>query len=47
LAFHQAVRAGYLELAAAEPNRWLVIDAAQSIDAVHAAILARVQALAI
>jgi dTMP kinase len=45
LAFHQAVRAGYLELAAAEPERWLVVDAAQSIEAVHAAILARVQPL--
>jgi dTMP kinase len=43
LAFHQAVRAGYLELAAAEPTRWLVVDAAQSIDAVHAAILTRLQ----
>jgi dTMP kinase len=43
LAFHQTVRQGYLELAAAEPTRWLVVNAAQSIDAVHAAILARVQ----
>jgi dTMP kinase len=45
LAFHQAVRAGYLQLAAADPNRWLVVDAAQPIDAVHAAILSRLQAL--
>jgi dTMP kinase len=45
LAFHQAVRAGYLELAAAEPDRWLIVDASQSIDAVHAAILARLQTL--
>jgi dTMP kinase len=45
LAFHQAVRVGYLELAAAEPDRWLVINAAQSINKVHAAILARLQAL--
>jgi dTMP kinase len=45
LAFHQAVRAGYLELAVAEPDRWLVVDAAQSIDAVHATILARLQTL--
>jgi dTMP kinase len=43
LAFHQAVRAGYHQLAAAEPMRWLVVDAAQSIDAVHTMILARVQ----
>lgn len=45
LAFHQTVRSGYLELAAAEPDRWLVVDAAQSIDAVHAAIIARLQTL--
>jgi dTMP kinase len=43
LAFHQAVRAGYLQLAGAEPARWLVVDAAQSIDAVHRAILGRLQ----
>ena len=45
LAFHQAVRVGYLQLAAAEPARWLVLNAAQSIDAVHAAIVARMQQL--
>jgi dTMP kinase len=28
--FHQRVRQGYLKLAAEEPKRWLVIDAAQS-----------------
>jgi len=33
LAFHQRVRAGYLELAAAEPQRILVLDAAQPPDA--------------
>jgi dTMP kinase len=27
LAFHERVRAGYLELAAAEPSRWRIIDA--------------------
>jgi dTMP kinase len=25
--FHQRVRAGYLEMMKAEPNRWVVIDA--------------------
>jgi len=30
IAFHQKVREGYLKLAADEPERWLVIDAAQS-----------------
>jgi dTMP kinase len=33
LAFHQRVRAGYLELAAAEPQRILVVDATQPPDA--------------
>jgi dTMP kinase len=42
LAFHQRVRAGYLTLAAAEPTRWLVIDAVQPAPAIHAQILARV-----
>lgn len=28
-AFHQRVREGYLKLAAAEPDRWLVVDASQ------------------
>ncbi|MCC6455221.1 MAG: dTMP kinase [Caldilineaceae bacterium] len=45
LAFHQAVRLGYLALAEAEPDRWLVIDAAQSIEEIHGAILTRLQAL--
>jgi dTMP kinase len=31
-AFHERVRAGYLALAAAEPARWLVLDARQSVD---------------
>ena len=29
LAFHQRVRAGYRELAASEPDRWVIIDASQ------------------
>jgi len=29
IAFHQRVRQGYLALAKAEPDRWLVVDAAQ------------------
>jgi dTMP kinase len=32
-AFHERVRAGYLELAAAEPQRWVVLDADQPSDA--------------
>lgn len=34
LAFHQQVRQGYLALAAAEPERWRVIDAARTADVV-------------
>lgn len=36
LAFHERVRAGYHEMAAAEPERWLTLDAAQSIEDVQA-----------
>ena len=35
LAFHQRVYEGYLELAAAEPERWLCVDAGRSIVAQH------------
>ncbi|HLE28664.1 MAG TPA: dTMP kinase [Anaerolineales bacterium] len=38
LAFHQRVRAGYLELARAEPERWVVLDATQSIEALQQAV---------
>jgi dTMP kinase len=38
-AFHQRVRAGYLELAAAEPERIVVVDGTAPVDAVRAAIL--------
>lgn len=40
MAFHQRVRAGYHALAAAEPRRWAVIDAAQPVADVQAAIRA-------
>ena len=43
LAFHRAVRAGYLELATAEPQRWLLVDAAQAVDAVQQTIWQRVE----
>ena len=33
--FHKRVRAGYLEMARAEPQRWIVIDAGQEWDAVQ------------
>jgi dTMP kinase len=40
LAFHQRTRRGYLELARREPERWIVIDADRSVEAVHAEIKA-------
>ncbi|HOT90821.1 MAG TPA: dTMP kinase [Anaerolineae bacterium] len=38
LAFHERVRAGYLELAAADPARWHIIDAHRTPEAVQAAL---------
>jgi dTMP kinase len=35
LAFHERVRQGYLALAEAEPERWLIIDATQDKDCVQ------------
>lgn len=43
--FHARVRAGYLALAAAEPERFLVLDARLPIDELAAAIRARVEQL--
>jgi dTMP kinase len=43
LEFHRRVRDGYLELAAAEPGRFAIVDAAPSPDAVHASVLAALQ----
>jgi dTMP kinase len=40
LDFHRRVRAGYLELAQAEPARWVVIDACQPLEVVQAAVFA-------
>jgi len=37
-AFHERLRAAYLDIARSEPDRCLVIDAAASLDAVEAAI---------
>ncbi len=42
LAFHQAVRRGYLTLAAEEPDRWLIVDATRTIDEIHNVICSRV-----
>jgi len=45
LAFHRRVRQGYLKLAAAEPKRWLVIDACQPREKIAAIIWQRVSQL--
>ena len=42
VAFHKRVRLGYLELAKAEPQRWVIIDASPSQVEVEAAIRQRV-----
>jgi dTMP kinase len=43
--FHQQVRQGYLRMAKADPDRWLAVDAAQSIPDTQAAIRARLERL--
>jgi dTMP kinase len=45
LAFHQRVRAGFLNLAKEEPQRWLVVDATQARDKVAGIIWERVSKL--
>ena len=45
IAFHERVREGYLTLARAEPERWLVIDASQSQEATAEIIWQRVSEL--
>jgi len=45
LAFHQRVRDGYLKLAASEPQRWLVVDAAKSKEEIAKIIWQRVSQL--
>lgn len=42
IAYHERVRAGYLAMAAQEPERWVVIDAVGDVGAVQAAIRERV-----
>jgi len=44
-AFHERVRQGYLALAAAAPERWLVLDGRDTIEAIEARVWARVEAL--
>ncbi|WP_337995580.1 dTMP kinase [Oleispirillum naphthae] len=44
VAFHERLRAGFLDIARREPARCRVIDAAAPVEAVHAAILAHLAA---
>jgi dTMP kinase len=43
VAFHRRVRQGYLTLAAAEPERWLVLDAGQPVESLHEEIRSAVR----
>jgi dTMP kinase len=43
LTFHQRVRAGYLEMARAEPERWLVIEATTSVEDITQTICNRLE----
>jgi dTMP kinase len=45
LAFHQRVRDGYLEMAAADPERWVVVDGSRDVDAVAEDVYRTVDAL--
>lgn len=44
LAFHEKLRAGFLAIAASEPARCVVVDASQSVEEIHARIMAIVEA---
>ncbi|MBC7232057.1 MAG: dTMP kinase [Chloroflexi bacterium] len=45
LDFHRRVRAGYLAMATAEPERWFIVDATRSIAAIQNSIRERVKQL--
>jgi len=45
MTFHERIRRGYLELAAEEPQRWLIIDATQSKEEIADIIWQRVSQL--
>ena len=44
--FHERVRQEFLQLAALDPERYVIIDGNQSIEETHAAIIARVSEIA-
>lgn len=43
LAFYRRVEAGYHEMIAAEPGRWVIINAARSLEQVHQEVVSAVQ----
>lgn len=43
LAFHQRVRAGYLEMAQTEPERWLIVDASAPVAQINQIICQRLE----
>jgi dTMP kinase len=43
IAFHRRVRQGYLQMAAAEPQRWVVIEGIQPVDVAQRTIRAKVE----
>ena len=45
LAFHTRVREGYLEMAAADPERWVVLDGSADVESVAAEVGRVVEAL--
>jgi dTMP kinase len=45
MGFHRRVREGYLEIAHAEKSRVVVLNAAQPKDALHAAVVSKVEEL--
>lgn len=45
VAFHERVRAGYLEMANVEPQRWQVIDAGQSFEVVQSCLTRLVETM--
>jgi dTMP kinase len=43
LEFHQRVRAGYLEMAQQEPERWLIVDASAPVEQIQQTICRRLE----
>ena len=43
LSFHQNLRNAFLDIAKREPERCVVIDAAQGVEAVHQSIIKKVE----